>query len=63
MHIRITTFVLLYLIWKVMIMEVNDYWVCVIDGNHLMFPYTGSSQVVICWIPYVHLSLPPFPLA
>ena len=41
MHIRITTFVQLYLIWKVMIIEVNDYWVCVMDGNHMLFPYSG----------------------
>ena len=33
MYIRLITFVLIYHIWK--LIEVNDYCVCVMDGNHL----------------------------
>ena len=35
MYIRLITFVLIYHIWKVITIEVNDYCVCVMDGNHL----------------------------
>ena len=57
MLIRIITFVLIYLIWKVIIIDVNDYWICVMDGNHMLFPYSGLGYHPLGCLPVLLLRI------